>query len=619
MAPVGFFSQNMRIFVARLAARVLMAGYSAMPYCAHWAQDGTLYNGTRRHIGIRMIDTDKYLCRALMGLLPKYGSTDIVVCPGTRNAPLVQAASVSPLVLHHVIDERVAAFVAVGMAAVDGRPVAAVCTSGSAVMDMAPACAEAYYRQIPLVVVSADRPRQWIGQGDGQTIRQAGALDAVVRGSWDIPVPHNQDEAYAAVRAFNDALRTALAEPCGPVHINIQIDAPIGSTIETVRREDIPFIEVCEDKDNGVSDAFAEEIARRLMAYRRILFLPGVMPPDLAVSQALAELSEYPQVVVSPEILSNVHVVGANIDVILNALTEEERRGLLPEVVVTVGSGITSALAKEWLRDGVRLGITRHWHIGPEEHAVDTFLGQTVAIPVAPRRILPALASHCRNYSDDTGYAALWHSYAEKAKAANKNFFAALPWCGLSAVRQVIKSLPEDWGLHLSNGTTVRYAQAAEYGHVSRVDANRGVNGIDGSTATAIGAAMVSPRPVLLITGDMSAQYDIGALMTEDVPARFKMVVINNSGGGIFRAIANTRHLPVMPQYLAGGVNLPLRELCRGLGFGYYRADCAETLKTAFDEMIHNENVPCVLEAVVPADVDADIFRQLYTLYKTRK
>lgn len=554
-----------------------------------------------------------------MGLLPKYGSKDIVVCPGTRNAPLVQAASASPLVLHHVIDERVAAFVAVGIAAEDDRPVAAVCTSGSAVLDMAPACAEAYYRQIPLVVVSADRPRHWIGQGDGQTMRQAGALDAVVRDSWDIPVPHSEEERRAAVRAFNDALRTALAEPRGPVHINIQIDAPIGSTIETARRENPPFIEVLDDRDNGVSDAFAEEIARRLMAYQRILFLPGVMPPDLAVSQALAELSKHSRIVVLPEILSNVHGAGENVDVVLNALTEKERVGLLPDVVVTVGSGITSALAKDWLRNGTRLGITQHWHIGTEEHAVDTFLGQTVAIPIAPRRILPALASHCRKYPGETIPMTLWQMFAKQAKQANEKFFAALPWCGLSAVRQIIRALPKDWRLHLSNGTTVRYAQTAEYGHVCRVDANRGVNGIDGSTATAIGAAMVSPRPVLLITGDMSAQYDIGALMTEDVPVRFKMVVINNSGGGIFRAIANTRHLPVMPQYLAGGVTLPLKEICQGLGFGYYRADCAEALRNAFDAMVHNVGSPCVLEAVVPADVDAEIFRQLYTLYKTRQ
>ena len=169
-----------------------------------------------------MINTDKYICRALVGLLASKGITDVVVCPGTRNAPLVQAAHASTFTLHHIIDERVASFVALGIAAEQDRPVAVICTSGSAVLDMSPACAEALYRHIPMVVISADRPYQWIDQGDGQTIHQGEALAAVVYGSWNIPEPHNAEETRAAIRMCNDAIRTACQE-VGPVHINIQI------------------------------------------------------------------------------------------------------------------------------------------------------------------------------------------------------------------------------------------------------------------------------------------------------------------------------------------------------------------------------------------------------------
>lgn len=562
-----------------------------------------------------MINTDKYICRALVGLLASKGITDVVVCPGTRNAPLVQASHASTLALHHVIDERVASFVALGIAAEQGRPVAVICTSGSAVLDMSPACAEALYRHIPMVVISADRPYQWIDQGDGQTIHQGEALASVVCRSWNIPEPHNAEETRAAIRMCNDALRTVCQE-VGPVHINIQIAAPLNGTIEIDTHEDIPEIKVLGEDAEPISERLADRIADDLMKFERILILPGVLPPDEDIDAALAQMARLPQVVVLPEILSNIHAGKPNVDVTLNALTAEERRALLPEVVVTMGGGITSGTAKEWLRDGVRRGAVQHWHIGVERHAVDTFTGQTAAIPMSAHRVLPMLARHCSRKARAGTYSAEWDACSAKAQKVNEEFFVSLPWCELSAIRQIISALPSDYTLHLSNGTTVRYAQTSDYGHLRRVFANRGVNGIDGSTSTAVGASMVSKNPVVLITGDMSAQYDIGALLVEDIPGTFNMIVINNNGGGIFRAISNTRRLPVMPQYLAGGVTLPLEEICRRRGFAYFPVDNSEDLHKAYAVMTSANDTPCVIEVMTDPTTGADVFRHLYTLYK---
>ena len=562
-----------------------------------------------------MTNTDHYICRALMDLLFQWGITDIVVCPGTRNAPLVQAAAASELTLHHVIDERVAAFVALGMAVEQGRPTAVACTSGSAVLNMAPACAEAFYRQVPLIVISADRPRQWIGQADGQTIRQAGALDAVVRASRDIPVLHNDQETRAAIRVINETLCIAKGDEIrgqGPVHLNIQIDSPLGKTVDIADEDHAPVIRSM-GRCSGFSLAPHESETLRKA---RVLFLAGPMPPCDTVRNALSQLAALPNVAVATDILSNIRDCGFNIDTVLNALTPEQRRTLLPDIVITSGGGITSALAKDWLRDGAAHKITQHLHIGTEGPAVDTFLCQTASIQATPQLALPELAAAISADAIDNGYAALWRETVAKAREANRIFCDALPWCELTAIRHIIESMPDDWGLHLSNGTTVRYAQTAGCTHLRRVDANRGVNGIDGSTSTAIGASMGSRHTTLLLTGDMSAQYDFGALLVEDIPATFKMVVINNSGGGIFRAIANTRHLPAMPQYLAGGVILPLEAVCNSRGFGYYRADSLDALESEFEAMAARTDSPCILEVVVPPETGVKVFKRLYILYK---
>lgn len=562
-----------------------------------------------------MINTDIYICRALMDLLSQWGVTDIVICPGTRNAPLAQAAASSELALHHVIDERVAAFVALGIAAEQRRPVAVVCTSGSAVLNMAPACAEAFYRQVPLIVISADRPGQWIGQADGQTIRQAGAPDAVVRASRDIPVLHNAQETRAALRVINEIVCIAKGDEIrgqGPVHLNVQIDGPLGNTVEIADEDPAPFIRAT-GKCSGFSFA-PHEIEPLRKA--RLLFLAGPMPPCDTVREALSRLAALPNTMVVTDILSNLQGCGHNIDTILNALTPEQRRALLPDIAVTAGGGITSALAKDWLREGAALRITQHLHIGTEGPAVDTFLCQTGSIQATPRLVLPELAAALSIDAADNGYAAQWHKAVAIADKANRTFYKSLPWCEMAAIRHIIGAMPDDWGLHLSNGTTVRYAQTADVSRLRRVDANRGVNGIDGSTSTAIGAAKASRDVTLLLTGDMSAQYDFGALLLEDIPATFKMVVINNSGGGIFRAIANTRHLPIMPHYLADGVVLPLEAVCRSRGFGYYRADSLEALKSEFEVIAARTDAPCILEVIVPPEAGVPVFKRLYTIYK---
>jgi 2-succinyl-5-enolpyruvyl-6-hydroxy-3-cyclohexene-1-carboxylate synthase len=169
----------------------------------------------------------------LATLLASHGVKRAVLSPGSRNVPLLVAVSKEPSIeTEVVVDERSAAFMALGMASISGCPVALVCTSGTALLNYAPAVAEAYYRHIPLVVVSADRPHCWIDQDDSQTIRQQGALASIVKASYDISADAvTPDDDWYANRVINDALINATTGCKGPVHINMQINEPLGNRL----------------------------------------------------------------------------------------------------------------------------------------------------------------------------------------------------------------------------------------------------------------------------------------------------------------------------------------------------------------------------------------------------
>jgi 2-succinyl-5-enolpyruvyl-6-hydroxy-3-cyclohexene-1-carboxylate synthase len=174
-------------------------------------------------------------------------------------------------------------------------------------------------------------------------------------------------------------------------------------------------------------------------------------------------------------------------------------------------------------------------------------------------------------------------------------------------MRSLVEQIPAAYDLQVSNGTAIRYLQLCDYSAIGgSISCNRGVSGIDGCTSTAIGAAMATGRPTLLITGDMSAQYDLGALAIADIPSTFRMAVLNNDGGGIFRFVRSTASLPEREEYFAARVNLPLRQLAEGFGFDYFEATSETELRQAVSEFFDTERQrPAILNIITPAEVSA--------------
>mgnify|MGYP002516273154 FL=1 len=550
--------------------------------------------------------THKQNCRIIADVMHSHGVRHIVCSPGSRNAPMLLAVDSLPKVeTHIVIDERSAAFVALGLAQISREPVALVCTSGTALLNYAPAVAEAYYQGLPLIVISADRPERWIDQDDSQTLRQPGALSNFVKKSYDIHdfAADNVDMCRYANREVNDAMITALRRRRGPVHINVRLDEPLTSG------EQIPFSLqrkiCCVETEDILSKETVYELAQQAVG-KRILAVAGFMLPDDHLNKAMLRLASLPDVYVMHETVSNLHLPRRHsaVDVILSHLTPRQREDLRPDIIITVGGALISRAVKEFLRtsDGVQ-----HWAVGHSHTTVDCFNSLSLRIEAAPAPFLSAFAKLLAKNSGDTGYAAAWAACKKDAVASHNHFVSTSDWSDLRACQMIFDSIPDDFNVQLSNGTSVRYAQLCMSSISHGCYCNRGVSGIDGCLSTAIGAAMAYPETTVLVTGDMSMAYDIGALSIAVIPERLKIIVLNNQGGGIFRFIPSTRSLPERERYFCAPPRLPLNMIAPAYGFEYFAASSANQLQQTLPMFLAPRLAPAILEVVTPGDRSAQI------------
>lgn len=536
----------------------------------------------------------------LASLMVSHGIRHAVVSPGSRNAPLLVALERQPEIDSKVvIDERSAAFIGLGISAgLCGEPVALICTSGTAPLNYGPALAEAFYRNIPLIAVTADRPEEWIDQDDSQTIVQPGIFRNFTKGTFDIPVETDEESRMWMInRKLNDALTLAKSGIPGPVHINIRLDEPLG-LIEDIEEPSPRMIESTFQK--GISDV--KQLCEEITSGARVMILCGFLNPGNTDTH-LKKLASLPNVIVVHEAQSNLHGEGVfipNIDATLSRIKNPEA----PEVVITLGGSLTSRKIKTYLRgiDGLR-----HWSIGLRDYSVDCFKKLTNRIISDEECAIEAIANAITvKKINKSVFKEGWEEASRRAFSDAEAFAAKADWSDFKASSYIISNIPEGWNLQLSNGTSVRYAQLFDYSRASTIYCNRGVSGIDGCTSTAIGAATTSDRPTLLLTGDMSMQYDMGALATTFIPRNFKIVVLNNGGGGIFRFIPSTKHLDELKKYFVCDVRLPLMKLAEAYGFRYLYATSFDDLKKAYREMIDCESCPVILDVRTDGEVSAE-------------
>ncbi len=561
------------------------------------------------------LTSNKKSCRILSDLLTLHGVEEVVISPGSRNTPLILAIDANTAIRKRVvIDERIAGFVALGLALSSGRTVGLVCTSGSALLNYSPAIAEAYYQGVPLVVISADRPMQWIDQDDSQTIRQFEALGNFVKKSYDLPeFDDNVEMTWYANRVINDALLTCNEGRKGPVHINVQLNQPLSERIAIVEKNERVVRSLRLNREIDVEEM---KILADMFNKKKVLIVGGFNRQDDELAAVINRLSECKNIVVLTETISNVvgEKIISTIDKVIAPLSEEELSELRADIVITFGGALVSRYVKQFLRTH---HPERHFSIGYNHTTVDCFKALTDKVELSAREFFGQLEQYLRTKTPEMDYYHNWQPFVIRSAETHDKFISECPWSDLKAFSIIRNAVSGGQRHHLvlSNGTPIRYHQLFDNFGKGYCYCNRGVSGIDGCTSTAIGIANgLDDAGTLLISGDMSFSYDIGALSLDFIPDNFKIIVINNSGGGIFRFISSTASLPQLDKYFAVKPQLPLQKLAEAYNFKYYKANNENELISCMSDFLCT-TTKSILEVVTPPEVSGELLRQ----YMNRK
>ena len=498
------------------------------------------------------------------------------------------------------------------------RPVAVLCTSGSALLNYYPAVAEAFYSNIPLVVISADRPFYKIDVGDGQTIRQDHVFDRHIGYSANLrqDVSHAIEKvkkyapqyiegdlklAQERIQTYNDielnkALNLAVNDRL-PVHVNVPFEEPLYDKLSKPIVDLTPGKVACDKVTREDFDGFLQS----WNAARRKMVLVGVNYPNSVGQKYLDRLAEDPSVIVLTETTSNIHHPNffPNIDSIIAPIENSNARkklfnALQPEILLTFGGLVVSKKVKAFLRE---YRPKYHWHID-EHRAYDTFFSLShhfkTNINNFLRHFLPSVESVESDYFD------FWNGIKREYVAKGREYLRRIPFSDLSVFGRIIENIPDNLQLQIANSSAIRYAQLFAPRPSIEVFCNRGTSGIDGSVSTAIGASLATTRQTVLITGDLSFFYDSNALWNTYIKPDFRIILINNDGGGIFRILPGHEETINFETYFETAHNLNAAHLCKMYNMAYHCVSDENSLENELGEFFESSTIPKLLEIKTP-------------------
>lgn len=509
---------------------------------------------------------DKTNVNVLSALLAASGVGEVVVCPGSRNGVLVHnfhlmAQRLDDFHVHQATDERSAAFMALGLALARRRPAAVCVTSGSALLATIPAVAEAYYRDAPLLVISADRPPQMIGQLDGQTIVQQGALRPYTE-TFQLDEPTTDADTTWLRQTVSRALAILTSNGGRPAHINVPISEPLFS----FSTPHLPSIQPIRLHQPQTARPLPEELIKAIKTARLPMLVMGHMDCGERVGEWVRQIDLNRSLLAVPDIVASVPLSRRMAAV--ERLPELADR-LSPDLVIHIAGALTGKALKQKLRTTQDLRV---WRIDPKGEMPNTFGALFGVVECAPQEALKQLAEEVTQYNETVC------RLAEEMDRLSEDYRPQTPAETLMAqIALCVEQYPAPITLHLANSTTVRAMAPFIDGGSRRILCNRGVNGIEGSVSVAAGYSLAAEGLSLLVTGDLSFFYDQNALWTEELDGRLRIVVMNDGHGGIFDRLPGLSASPASSCFIAGSHHATAKGTAETFGLTYKRTNCHNT------------------------------------------
>lgn len=529
----------------------------------------------------------------LAEILFAHGVADVVISPGSRNAPLIKAFYKRfGETCTSLVDERSAAYFALGQSLASKKPTVLVCTSGTAALNYASAIAEAFYQQVPLLVITADRPPEWIGQMDNQAIQQTNIFSNYIKASYLLPVRISDfDELWHTHRIINEAFHKTLSDNKGPVHINVPLKEPLYEDLPKV----LPQIQIIKKEETEIS-------LQRNSAFRAdwentnsIMIVCGQLPPDEKIKGTIKRLSHDSRLVVVAEPISNVQEATTifNPEVTLNSKIEYPKESI-PDLVIYIGGQVFSKKIKLFLR---RLQNSKFYRISTDEQIIDTFQNVNSIIVAEPHSILKELSVKGKGGKSD--FKKFWENESLNANRIIGNYIDKFVYSDLVVFKEISIQLPDNAIVFAGNSSVVRYL--GYFNQKSRkYFSNRGVSGIDGCLSAAAGLASRVDETVYAIVGDLSFAYDSNALWNRALPKNLKIILIDNQGGGIFHLLKGPSESDDFVPFVNAHHPIDFKKIAEAFGVNYNLCSNEKELLGSIKNLVLQNNGAEVLEIKTP-------------------
>ena len=555
--------------------------------------------------------SDKKNILQLAALLKAHGVRKIVLCPGSRNTAIVQTlANIEDFTCYAVADERSAGFFALGLSLQGGGPAAVCCTAGSALLNLYPAVAEAFYQQISLVVISADYPVAWIGQTDSPTIPQPNVFGSLVKMSVNLPEIGTEEDEWYCNRLINEAILEMTHRGKGPVHINV----PLSEPIYRFTAKALPEARVIT-RYQGLSlydRNYKEELIARLNRYNKRMIVVGQMNL-IYLFEKKYEKALYKNFVWLTEHLSNRTIPGIpvkNFDTAIYTMDANRQSMMAPDLLITYGGQVVSKQLKKYLR---KHPPREHWHVAADGKIADPYGCLTTIIEMDPFEFLEKIAFMME--PKPTNYPLMWENYCRTIAEPE------LPYSQIAVTGKLIHSLPTPCALHLANGSTVRYAQMFSVAPDVEVCSNMGLGGIEGSLSTAIGYAAASDKLNFVVIGDLSFFHDMNALWNQHFGVNIRILLLNNEGAEAFHTLPGMDKSSRSRPFVTAEHHTSAQGWAEERGFSYTKVTDEEELNEAMQRFTTPEaqEKPLFLEVFTDRETDTTMLRKYYHQLKEEK
>lgn len=550
--------------------------------------------------------SSKRSIQILAYLLKEYGIFNIVISPGSRNAPLaIHFSETDEFNCYSIVDERSAAFVGLGMAKSEKKPVAITCTSGSASANYYPAITEAFYQNIPMLILTADRPTDYVDIFDGQTIRQNAIYAQHSYGDFQLMEDGKENADDENFSLIKKAIELCF-EKQGPVHINIPLEEPLYQLVS-----ELPTFPPVEKNISKKQYELPSNLAAEWNLSKRILILVGTRDYSEELEMQLTQLVKNHSVVVLTEANSNLThpKFFSHIDRYIFNFSEEDFKTYAPELLITIGQNVVSKKIKQFLR---KAKPKNHWHIH-EIWQPDTFFSLTEKIETKPEvffsKLLPFITLEPQPYFN------LWDVLRDKRDIKHEDYCLKAPFSDFKFFEILSEKLPENINLHFSNSSAIRYAQLFDF-QKNKIFCNRGTSGIDGSTSTAMGFAMKSAQQTVLVTGDLSFFYDINGLWNNYIPPYTRIIVFNNGGGDIFKIIPGPSSTNALDEYILTKHHKNAELIAKHFGFSYTKVSDEDTLSRVLDNFFKQDVKAKILEVDTAAVENSEVLKNYFEALK---